>query len=98
MKKILATLLTLALLLSAVILPAAADEQSDLLGLWDIQSMSYGGETIGKAELDENDMTLTIEFKAPSRAAKPPRSPIRWPRTCSRVWATTSPSPSRAES
>ena len=64
MKKILATLLTLALLLGAVILPAAADEQSDLLGLWDIQSMSYGGETIGKAELDENDMTLTIEFKA----------------------------------
>ena len=64
MKKILATLLTLALLLGTVILPAAADEQSDLLGLWDVQSMSHSGETIGKAELDENDMTLTIEFKA----------------------------------
>ena len=64
MKKILATLLTLALLLGAVILPAAADEQSDLLGLWDIESLASGGMMMTKAELDANSMTMTAEFRA----------------------------------
>ena len=64
MKKILATLLTLALFLGVVAFPAVADEQSDLLGNWEIESLSSGGMVMTKAELDANGMTMTVEFRA----------------------------------
>ena len=63
MKRILCTLLTLALILGCAALPALADEQQDLLGTWEIESMSAEGQTLGKAELDANGMSMTLEIR-----------------------------------
>ena len=64
MKKILVILLTIALLLGVVVFPAAADEQSELLGKWDIESFSRSGMTLTKDELNTSGMTMTMDFRA----------------------------------